>query len=92
MPPRVLVLRAPGTNCDRETAFAFETAGALADAVHLNRIHAFGDRHAMRPRDEFAAVNHFRDSVHGQNQILATVALHRGNRIGAGHEGHVEPL
>jgi phosphoribosylformylglycinamidine (FGAM) synthase-like amidotransferase family enzyme len=36
--PRVLILRAPGTNCDRETAFAFEAAGARADAVHLNRL------------------------------------------------------
>jgi phosphoribosylformylglycinamidine synthase I len=29
-PPRVLVMRAPGTNCDRETAYAFELAGAKA--------------------------------------------------------------
>lgn len=35
--PRVLVLRAPGTNCDAETAFAFERAGGSADVVHLNR-------------------------------------------------------
>ena len=28
--PRVLVMRAPGTNCDHETAFAFELAGAKA--------------------------------------------------------------
>ncbi len=27
-PPNVLILRAPGTNCDAETAFAFERAGA----------------------------------------------------------------
>ena len=38
MQPRVLILRAPGTNCDRETAFAFETAGARAEPVHLNRL------------------------------------------------------
>ncbi|MDX1946721.1 MAG: phosphoribosylformylglycinamidine synthase subunit PurQ [Pirellulaceae bacterium] len=38
MQPRVLILRAPGTNCDRETAFAFETAGARAATVHLNRL------------------------------------------------------
>jgi phosphoribosylformylglycinamidine synthase len=36
--PRVLILRAPGTNCDRETAFAFESAGAQADRVHINRL------------------------------------------------------
>ena len=31
--PRVLILRAPGTNCDAETAFAFETCGRRARAV-----------------------------------------------------------
>src|ERR671936_1460674 len=36
--PRVLVLRAPGANCDGETQFAFEQAGALADRVHINRL------------------------------------------------------
>ena len=36
--PRVLILRAPGTNCDEETAFAFEQAGALAQRVHVNRL------------------------------------------------------
>ncbi|MEM0926918.1 MAG: phosphoribosylformylglycinamidine synthase subunit PurQ [Planctomycetota bacterium] len=36
--PRVLVLRAPGTNCDEETAFAFEKAGAVAERVHVNRL------------------------------------------------------
>jgi phosphoribosylformylglycinamidine synthase len=38
MKPRVLILRAPGTNCDQETAFAFETAGARPQVVHLNRL------------------------------------------------------
>ena len=33
--PRVCVLRAPGTNCDVETAFAFESCGAVAERVHL---------------------------------------------------------
>ncbi|MCU0959574.1 MAG: phosphoribosylformylglycinamidine synthase I [Pirellulaceae bacterium] len=36
--PRILILRAPGTNCDRETAFAFEQAGGQADLVHINRL------------------------------------------------------
>jgi len=35
---RVLVLRAPGTNCDVETAFAFEQAGAEPSVVHINRL------------------------------------------------------
>src|SRR5262245_5628625 len=36
--PRVCVLRAPGTNCDVETAYAFETAGATAERLHLFRL------------------------------------------------------
>lgn len=36
--PKVCVLRAPGTNCDLETAHAFEMAGAIADRVHLFRL------------------------------------------------------
>jgi phosphoribosylformylglycinamidine synthase I len=35
---RVLILRAPGTNCDRETAFAFESAGAKTESLHLMRL------------------------------------------------------
>ncbi len=36
--PRVLILRAPGTNCDGETAHAFTVAGGLPDAWHVNRL------------------------------------------------------
>jgi phosphoribosylformylglycinamidine synthase I len=36
--PRVLVLRAPGANCDAEAQFAFERAGAYAERVHVNRL------------------------------------------------------
>jgi phosphoribosylformylglycinamidine synthase len=32
---KVLVLRAPGTNCDVETAFGFEQAGAATSLVHV---------------------------------------------------------
>lgn len=35
---RVLLLRAPGTNCDAETAFAFEQAGATVDAIHVRAL------------------------------------------------------
>jgi len=38
MLPRILILRAPGTNCDAETAFAFEQAGGLPEVLHLNRL------------------------------------------------------
>lgn len=36
--PRVLILRAPGTNCDTETAYAFELAGASVKSVHVNQL------------------------------------------------------
>ena len=35
---RVLVLRAAGINCDEETAFAWEKAGARTERVHVNRL------------------------------------------------------
>jgi phosphoribosylformylglycinamidine synthase I len=36
--PRVCVLRAPGTNCDVETAYAFDACGGKSDRVHLFRL------------------------------------------------------
>ncbi len=36
--PRVLILRAPGTNCDVETAHAFEMAGAEPVAIHVQQL------------------------------------------------------
>ena len=36
--PRILILRAPGTNCDQETAYAFELAGSRPEHVHINRL------------------------------------------------------
>ena len=35
---KVIVLRTAGTNCDKETAFAFEAAGAHPDLVHVNEL------------------------------------------------------
>jgi phosphoribosylformylglycinamidine synthase len=36
--PKALILRAPGTNCDQETGFAFEQAGAEIAFVHINQL------------------------------------------------------
>lgn len=33
-----MILRAAGTNCDRETAHAFELAGASSQLLHINRL------------------------------------------------------
>ena len=35
---KTLILRAPGTNCHEETAFAFRQAGAAVDLLHVNRL------------------------------------------------------
>ena len=35
---RVIVLRTAGTNCDGETAYAFQRCGAKVDLVHINRL------------------------------------------------------
>jgi phosphoribosylformylglycinamidine synthase I len=36
--PRILVLRAPGTNCDQETAHAFSLAGGEPELWHVNQL------------------------------------------------------
>ena len=36
--PHVLILRAPGANCDEEAAFAFQTAGAKVTRLHINTL------------------------------------------------------
>src|SRR5882757_4081164 len=38
MKPLTLILRCAGTNCDAETAHAFELAGARTERVHVNRL------------------------------------------------------
>jgi phosphoribosylformylglycinamidine synthase len=38
MKPKVLVIRTAGTNCDKETKFAFEISGAEAYLYHLNYV------------------------------------------------------
>lgn len=35
---KVIILRTAGTNCDKETAFAFQSAGATTELVHINQL------------------------------------------------------
>jgi phosphoribosylformylglycinamidine synthase I len=35
---KTLILRAPGTNCDVETVFAFEQAGSIVESAHINEL------------------------------------------------------
>jgi phosphoribosylformylglycinamidine synthase subunit PurQ / glutaminase len=44
---KALILRAPGTNCDGETAFAFQQAGATPSLCHINQL----IRHERRMAD-----------------------------------------
>ena len=44
--PKVLILRAPGTNCDQETAYAFQLAGAETELIHINEL-VFGKKSLM---------------------------------------------
>ena len=36
--PKVCVLRAPGTNCDPETAFAFDAVGGQSHRIHIGQL------------------------------------------------------
>jgi phosphoribosylformylglycinamidine synthase len=47
--PRAIVLRAPGTNCDEETAAAWQRAGAAVETWHIGRL-----LEAPRALDQFA--------------------------------------
>lgn len=47
MTVKALVLRAPGTNCDGETAWALEAAGAVPERVHVNALL----RGEVKPKD-----------------------------------------
>jgi len=42
--PKVLVLRAPGINCERETQHAFGRAGGAPEFVHVNQLIADPER------------------------------------------------
>lgn len=42
--PKVLVLRAPGINCERETHFAFARAGGAPEYVHIQQLLAAPER------------------------------------------------
>lgn len=41
--PKVLIIRTAGTNCDKETEFAFRLAGADTELLHINHIKEGGN-------------------------------------------------
>ncbi len=36
--PKAIILRTAGTNCDYETKYALEKAGAFVDLIHINQV------------------------------------------------------
>jgi phosphoribosylformylglycinamidine synthase I len=79
--PRVLVLRAPGINCERETSDAFARAGGTPELVHIRRLLDAPER-----LDEFAIVALPGGFAYGDDissgRVLAQEMRHRlGDRL-----------
>jgi phosphoribosylformylglycinamidine synthase len=65
-------MRAPGTNCHRETALALEMAGAQTEAVHLEQLVA-----EQRRFDDFALLVLPGGFAHGDHLGAGTIWSHR---------------
>ncbi len=79
--PKVLILRAPGINCERETFHAFQRAGGAPDYVHITQLLAAPDR-----LDRFAVLAVPGGFAYGDDiasgRVLANEMRHRlGDRI-----------
>lgn len=83
--PRALVLRAPGTNCDRETALALELAGARVELTHLERL-LIGEARL----DDFALVVLPGGFSFGDHLGAGTLWAHRLEALGEGLSRFVE--
>jgi phosphoribosylformylglycinamidine synthase len=73
--PRILILRAPGANCDLETEFACQRAGGLPERIHVNRLR---EQPALINRFQFLVVPGgftYGDDV-GSGKILANQLTH----------------
>lgn len=78
--PKTLILRAPGTNCDEETAVAWQRAGASAETWHIGRL-----LEAPRSLDGFQVVTipggfSYGDDL-GAGRILATKLAALGDAL-----------
>jgi phosphoribosylformylglycinamidine synthase len=83
--PRVLILRAPGTNCDEEAAYAWNRAGAQAAIWHVGRILENPAR-----LSEFAVLTipggfSYGDDL-GAGRVFASRLNALGDALGAFHE------
>jgi len=82
--PKVLVLRTAGTNCDQETAAAFEASGASVDRVHINQLLA-GAQHAVPLQDyHILAIPGgftYGDDIESGRILANELRLHLGEKI-----------
>lgn len=83
--PRALVLRAPGTNCDRETALALELAGASPETLHVERL--LQDASVL---DEFAILVLPGGFSYGDHLGAGTLWAHRMDALGEPLRRYVE--
>ena len=80
---RVLVLRAAGINCDEETAFAWEMAGARAQRIHVNRLlddpQQLGTYQVLTVPGGFS----YGDDIASGKVLAGQLAQHLGDAIGS---------
>jgi len=76
MPPTCLIIRAAGTNCDRELAHAFTLAGACCELVHLNPLINRPDLIAQADLIGFPGGFSFGDDI-AAGRIMANRLRHR---------------
>lgn len=79
--PRALVLTGYGINCDRETHFAFEQAGALAERVHVNDLIADSSRIAGYQILAFPGGFSFGDDIASGKVLANKVRTHLGEQV-----------
>jgi phosphoribosylformylglycinamidine synthase len=75
--PRALLLRGPGTNCDRETALACELAGATPELVHVEALLAGATR-----LDDYGLLVLPGGFSYGDHLGAGTLLAHRLGRLG----------
>ena len=74
--PNVLVLRAPGINCDEETVFTWRLAGAHASAIHVNELIESPDRLDGQQVLTIPGGFSFGDDI-ASGKVLANRIIHR---------------
>ena len=79
--PRVLVLRAPGTNCDGETVHALELAGARPERVHVARLLESTGWHVRYEAVVLPGGFSYGDDLSAGRVLAAEVSLHMAEGI-----------